>query len=127
MHFGIVSAQDEFKNEIDEMLESMDGVTVIVDDILVCGSTVEEHDRHLEILLHKAEDVGIKLNLDKKFVCQTEEKYFGHILSSEGVKIDPTKVQAIQNLKPPSSRGELETMLGMFNYLAKFTPRLLRK
>ena len=127
MPFGIVSAQDEFQKKIDEMLESMDGVTAIVDDILVYGSTIEEHDRHLETLLRRAEDVGIKFNPDKKVVCQTEVKYFGHVLSNEGVKIDPAKVQAIQNLRPPSSRGELETMLGMFNYLAKFTPKIAEK
>ena len=50
--------------------------------------------------------------------------YFAHVLSDKGVQPDPTKIAAIQEMEPPSNKQELETLLGMVNYLAKFTPNL---
>lgn len=52
-----------------------------------------------------------------------EVSYFGHTLSCEGIKLDPAKVKAIKEMQPPTSRGELETILRMINYLARFAPR----
>ena len=50
--------------------------------------------------------------------------YFGHVLSDKGVQPDPKKIAAIQEMEPPRNKRELETLLGMVNYLAKFTPNL---
>ena len=58
------------------------------------------------------------------FLGATEVSYFGHILSDKGVQTDPKKVAAIQEMEPPKNRQELEALLGMVNYLAKFTPNL---
>ena len=50
--------------------------------------------------------------------------FFGHMISDEGLKADPSKIEHIVNLKPPDSKEKLETLLGMANYMAKFAPRL---
>lgn len=52
--------------------------------------------------------------------------YFRHSLSNKGVQPDPKNVAAIQELEPPKNRQELETLLGMVNYGAKFTPNLAK-
>ncbi|XP_048252566.1 uncharacterized protein K02A2.6-like [Haliotis rufescens] len=122
--FGIRSAQDEFQRRIDECYEGLDGVAAIVDDVLVYGSTPEEHDHNLRNMLSRSRDKGIKLNEEKLEVGVTEIQYFGHILSAEGLRPDPAKVSAICSMNPPRDRSELETILGMVNYLAKFAPNL---
>lgn len=71
-----------------------------------------------------AERKGIKLNPGKLAICQTEVDYFGHIISGQGLKPDPKKVKAISEMQPPKNRSELETVLGMITYLAKFAPSL---
>lgn len=122
--FGIISAQDEFQRKIDETYEGLNGVVAIVDDILVYGRTKKEHDDNLYAMLQRSREKGVKLNPEKSIVSATEVRYFGHCLSAEGIKPDPEKVSAIKNMEPPKSKAELETVLGMINYLSKFAPCL---
>ncbi|KAK9539543.1 hypothetical protein VZT92_004643 [Zoarces viviparus] len=122
--FGIISAQDEFQRRVDEAYEGLQGVAAIVDDILLCGRTKEEHDANLRAMLERTRERGIKLNKDKRIICVSEVSYFGHKLTREGIKPDPNKVKAIKEMAPPRNKAELETILGMVTYLSKFAPRL---
>lgn len=72
----------------------------------------------------RSREKGIKLNSDKLGVGLTEDPYFGHILSADGLKPDLSKIPATSDMKYPRDRKELETVLGMINYLAKFSPNL---
>ena len=122
--FGIISAQDEFQRRVDEAYEGLQGVSAIVDDVIVYGSTKEQHDANLRAMLERTRQKGIKLNKDKSTICVTEVNYFGHTLTREGVRPDPNKVAAIKDMAAPQSKAELETILGMITYLSKFAPRL---
>lgn len=59
--FGIISAQDEFQRRVDETYEGLSGVAAIVDDVLVFGKTKEDHDQHLNAMLQRSRDRGVKL------------------------------------------------------------------
>ncbi|KAJ8351148.1 hypothetical protein SKAU_G00226240 [Synaphobranchus kaupii] len=122
--FGLISAQDEFQRKIDETYQGLDGVVAIVDDVLIYGATQEEHDRNLRAMLQRSREKGVRLNPEKSIIGATEVSYFGHRLSAEGIKPDPAKISAIKRMEPPKNRAELETVLGMANYLAKFAPSL---
>lgn len=124
MPFGIQSAQDEFQRVIDHSYEGLTGVNAIVDDILVHGNTRAEHDQNLRAVLDRSRAIGIKLNNDKLEVGVTSVRYFGHMLTDNGVGADPEKVSAVHRMQPPKDKGELETILGLINYLAKFAPNL---
>ncbi|KAK7938626.1 hypothetical protein WMY93_001952 [Mugilogobius chulae] len=117
--FGISSAQDEFQRRVDETYEGLRGVAAIVDDILVFGKTKQEHDENLRAMLQRTRERGLKLNPDKCKICVQEVSYFGHKLSNKGISPDPQKLKAIQDMPPPQSKSELETVLGMINYLAR--------
>jgi len=122
--FGLKSSQDEFQRQIDESFEGLSGIVSICDDILVFGRTRDEHDTNLRNILKRSLEKGIRLNEEKLEVGVTEVQYFGHILSAEGLKPDPAKVAAVREMEPPRDRAELETILGMVNYLSKFAPNL---
>ena len=109
---------------MDETFEGLPGITHLVDDIIVTGRTQEEHDTNLRAMLERAAAKNLKLNPDKLTVGAQEVEYFGHIISADGLKPDPTKVKAIQDMPPPVDKKELQTMLGMINHLAKFAPQL---
>uniref|UniRef100_A0A8C7UJR4 ribonuclease H n=1 Tax=Oncorhynchus mykiss TaxID=8022 RepID=A0A8C7UJR4_ONCMY len=115
--FGIISAQDEFHRKIDEVYEGLNGV---VTNGLVYGQTKEEHNRNLCAMLQRSRERGVRLNPEKSTVGVTEVSYFGHLL----IKPDPQKISAIKEMEPPKNCAELETVLGMVNYLAKFAPSL---
>ena len=122
--FGLNCSQDVFQRKIDETFEGMTGVTAIVDDILVFGKTRAEHDQNLRKVLARAHERGIKLNADKLKIGVTEVRYFGNILTQNGLKIDDKKLSAIRQMDAPKGRSELETILGMVTYLTRFAPNL---
>jgi hypothetical protein len=124
MPFGINSAQDEFQRMIDEAFEGLPGVFALVDDVLICGKTREEHDANLRAALDRCREKNIRLNADKLTVGATEVNYFGHVISAEGLKPDPAKIKAIQEMPTPKNKKELESLLGMVTYMAKFAPSL---
>ena len=72
----------------------------------------------------RAHERGIKLNADKVKIGVTEDRYFGNILTQNGLKIDDKKLSAIRQMDVPKDRSELETILGMVTYLTRFAPNL---
>ena len=75
-------------------------------------------------LLERAKQVNLKLNKNKVKLRQAEGKFLGHVISKEGLKPDPEKVSAIKNMSKPTSKAEVQTLLGFINYLSKFLPKL---
>ena len=68
----------------------------------------------------KCRGFGISLNPKKSLFAMKEGKLLGHIVSAEGVKIDPSRVEAIQALSIPRSRKEVQSFLGKINFLRRF-------
>ncbi|KAK2724943.1 hypothetical protein QYM36_001408 [Artemia franciscana] len=127
MPFGIISAQDEFQRRMEDAFEGLEGFEIIIDDMIVYGNTQEEHDERLAAILERALVKGIRFNEEKCEFSVSRVKYFGHVISSEGMQPDPDKIRAINNMPSPSCREELQTLLGMINYLAKYIPSLSTK
>ena len=120
--FGISSAQDVFQSIMSEMFEDIEGVEVVVDDLLIWGETEEEHDSRLEKVLQRAKQRNLKLNKDKSQIKCKEISYVGHVIGKDGLKPDPQKVEAIVSMDAPRDKEELQRFLGMTTYLAKFIP-----
>ncbi len=97
---------------------------VIVDDILVWGSTVAEHDENLLKVLHRIREINLKLKWDKCKFKVKEVRYVGHLLTEDGLKPDPEKIRAITEMQIPSNVKDLQRFLGMVCYLSKFVSRL---
>ena len=95
---GICSASEVFHKTVHQFLEDLEGVSVDMDDIIVWGSTVEEHDRHLTKALQRLLEVGLVLNIDKCVFTQPELAYLGEVITADGVKPDPDKMQGIQDM-----------------------------
>ncbi len=91
--FGIVSAPEVFQKCIAQRLEDLDGVVNIVDDILVLGEDMKQHDKRLRQLLDRIRSINQKLNKNKCKIRMTEVSYVGHILTADGLKPDKDKVR----------------------------------
>ena len=128
--FGINPAAEIFQRRLHQTLEDFDGIACIADDIVVIGNgdTEEEarmnHDKCLLALLRRYEEIGIKKNSDKMQLRKKSIKFRGHLVTSEGLKPDPEKVEAIQMMKEPSNVTELRRYLEFIQYLARFLPNL---
>ena len=121
---GIRCASEVFQREMTRHFGVMDGVEVIVDNILVHGKTLAEHNKRLTRVLDKARSINLKLNKAKCDIAQPEIDYVGHRLSGEGLKPSSQRVEAIMKMRDPENHAELETILGMLAYVSKFIPRL---
>lgn len=128
--FGVSSGPEEFQRRLHEALEGLKGIEVMADDILVIGSgdTLEEaeaeHDRAMKDLLTRARKVNLKLNAKKLKFKVPEVKFMGHILTRDGLKADPEKTRAVQEMAVPKSAKDLLRFLGFVNYLSRYLPRL---
>lgn len=122
--FGISSAPEVFQRAIAQMIEGLEGVVNIIDDLLVWGDTVQQHDHRLRLLLQRAKENNLKLNRDKCKVRTTEIKYIGHKLSASGLKPDKEKVRAVTQLPPPQNNQELQRFNVMIQQLVTKASKL---
>ena len=91
-----------------------------MDDILVFGSTEEEHDQRLEETLKRLQTAGLTLNKQKCEFSKTEISFLGQTISQEGIQADNEKIKAILNFPEPQDVSELRSFLGMVNQMGKF-------
>lgn len=130
--FGLKPSMEIFEMKLHGVIQGLEGVICIADDLLVygCGNTEKEaiadHNTKLENLLERLREENVKLNKDKMKLCQKSVKFFGHLLTSEGVKADEAKINAIKNLTAPKTKMEVMKFLGMVNYLGKYIPQLAK-
>ena len=76
-----------------QMVEDIDGSKAIMDDIVVWGKDQAEHDMRLKQVMDKAKACGLKFNKSKCKFRQNQISYVGHVLSGEGLKADPEKIE----------------------------------
>lgn len=122
--FGLSVAPEIFQKYNEKAFGDIPGVIIYCDDMLVCAESETEHDLILEKVFKRAEKCNVRFNKNKFQFKLTEVKYFGHIFSAKGMQIDPNRVLAIKNIKNPSNKKELQTFLGMVNYLRQFVQHL---
>ncbi len=122
--FGISSAPEVFQGIMTQLFEDIDGCEVIIDDLLIWGRNIEEHDARLRIVLERARKYNVKLNREKCQLRRDNVTYIGHQLTADGVKPDPKKVEAVHAMKTPLNKEELQRHLGMITYLSKFIPNM---
>jgi hypothetical protein len=95
--FGLMNVPWVFMSLMNEVFcEYLDKfVQVFIDDILIYSRTMEEHDEHLWMVLQCLQEKKLFGKLSKCSFYQSKIHYLGHVISSEGITMDPTKVEAI--------------------------------
>ncbi|CAI5671480.1 unnamed protein product [Oreochromis niloticus] len=125
--FGIASAPEVYHKAIHMIYEHLEGVDASMDDIIVWGSTKAEHDMRLRNVFEATRKANLKLNKEKCQLGAKELTFVGDILSSEGIRPDPQKVSAIENMPRPQCKKDVQRFNGMINYMGKFIPNFSEK
>ena len=99
-------------------------MVVYLDDLTVFYKSDEEHMYHLKTLFQKCRKYGLSLNPKKSLFAMEEGKLLGHIISRDGIRIDPARVQAIQQIDLPRNKKEIQSFNGKMNFLCRFVPNL---
>ena len=99
----------------------------MMDDILVYGKTVSEHDEQLDKVLQTMQKAGMTLNKEKCQLSQKSIMFLGQLIDERRIRLDPGKVAAIEAMTIPNNVTELRRFLGLINHLSKFAPNLADK
>ena len=139
MPFGLTNASAAFMDLMNRVFRPYldQFVVVFIDDILVYSKDAQEHEHHLRIVLQTLRENQLFAKLSKCDFWLKEVSFLGHIVSAEGIIVDPVKIEAIVNWKPPRNVTEVRSFLGLVGYYRRFVQgfsviassltRLLRK
>ncbi|XP_036002862.1 uncharacterized protein K02A2.6-like [Fundulus heteroclitus] len=122
--FGVASSPGIFQRTMDNLFQNLPHVAVYLDDILVTGSTEEEHVRNLDQVLRRLSEAGLRLKRSKCVFQAQSVTYLGHRISAQGLSPVEEKVRAIKEAPSPKNVAELRSFLGLVNYYGKFLPDL---
>lgn len=122
--FGVSNAAEIFQKVNENNFKDIPNVIIYIDDLLIATENEEEHDKTLKLVVERATKLNLKFNKEKLQFKVKEVKFFGHCFSADGVRIDDDRVKALQALKAPVNKKELQRLMGLFNYLRSFVPNM---
>ena len=119
---SLVNSPPQFQRMMDIVLSGLqwENCLVYLDDVIVYSRTFEDHLKHLTVVFDRLRNEGLKLKPRKCEFCKFEVNYLGHVISSEGLKPDPSKLEAIQNYPIPNNVTELRSVMGLFSNYRRF-------
>ena len=120
--YGLANSPATFSMVMNEVIREMNwkNALVYVDDILVFSQNFDQHLVHLSALFDKLIEANLRLKPSKcQFACK-EVRYLGHVISKEGIAVDPEKTTSIKSFKAPRNIKEVRMFLGLCNYYRKF-------
>jgi hypothetical protein len=101
-------------------------VVIFIDNILIYSKNSEDHAKNLHVILQKLRDHHLYAKFSKcKFWLDTV-KFLGHTISSDGISVDPSKVQEVMDWKSPTSVHQIGSFLGLAGYYRRFIPDFSR-
>jgi hypothetical protein len=97
-------------------------VVVFIDDILIYSKNEEEHAKHLRIALTLLREHQLYAKFSKCVFWLEEIQFLGHVLSTNGIAVDSSKVKDILEWKPPTTVHQVRSFLGLAGYYRRFIP-----
>jgi hypothetical protein len=101
-------------------------ILVFIDDILIYSKNKEDQAKHLHIVLQRLRDHQLYAKFSKCEFWLDSVKFLGHTISSEGIAVDPSKVQEVMDWKPHTSVYQIHSFLGLAGYYCRFIPNFSR-
>lgn len=120
--FGLKNAPSIFQRAIDDVLRENIGkyLGVYIDDVIIYSESEEEHVRHIEWVLNKLEEANMRVSIEKSSFFKTRVEYLGFIVTREGIRTCPSKIEAIKNFPEPKSLFHLRSFLGLAGHYRRF-------
>jgi hypothetical protein len=122
MPFGLCNAPATFERLMEFVLRGLTWKPCLVylDDVMVVGSTFDEHLKNLEEIFGRLRSAHLQLNVKKCNLFQQEVKFLGHVVSPAGIQTDPDKLEAVREWPRPKDKHELRSFLGLCTYYRRF-------
>lgn len=122
MPMGLKNSPSTFQRVMDNILRGLinECCLVYLDDIIIFGSSLQQHLDNVRKVFERIRQSNLKIQLDKSEFLRKEVEYLGHIVTTEGVKPNPAKIQAIKSYPIPKTTKQIKGFLGLLGYYRKF-------
>ena len=122
MPFGLCNAPATFQRLMERSMGDMNlrDCLIYLDDIVVFSSTFEEHLERLEAVFQRLQINNLKLKASKCEFFKRECTYLGHVVSEQGIRTDPSKIETVRNWPVPRNVKEIRMLLGFTGYYRRF-------
>ncbi|GFV78754.1 retrovirus-related Pol polyprotein from transposon opus [Trichonephila clavipes] len=120
MSFGLRNAPSTFQRFINEVLFGLEFVFPYLDDILVASENEEQHKTHLKLVFDRLQKYGLRVNISKSTLGVPHLEFLGYLITPEGSRPLPEKVDAILSYKLPETIHDLRTFLGLLNFYRRY-------
>ena len=121
--FGLAQAPAYFQLLMNKVLDGLDFTMTYLDDIIIFSSNELEHLEHLEEVFRRLRKADLRMKCSKCDFFKSEIHYLGHLISAEGIRPLPNKLDYIRNMLVPKDAKEIKQFLGLTGYYRKFVPR----
>lgn len=122
MTFGLCNAAQTMQRHINEVLRGLDFVFAYIDDICIASSSVDQHIDHLRQVFQRLQQNNLSINISKCHLGKDEVKFLGHLITPDGLRPLPEKIEVIKNFPLPTFAMELKRFLAMINFYRRFIP-----
>ena len=116
---GMKNSSSIFQRVLETILNGIAGLIIYQDDILLHAPTSDILAKRLSNVFRRLEEKNVTINKEKSVLNVTEVKFLGHLISASGIRPDPSIASKITSFKPPTTRPELESFLGLVNYFGR--------
>ncbi|GJP40902.1 hypothetical protein CLOM_g566 [Closterium sp. NIES-68] len=125
MPFGLTNAPATFQAEMNHILRPLldECVVVYLEDILIYSRDMKQHVEHLRCVFEILRRERFYVKLSKSEFALEKVQFLGHMVSAQGVHVDPKKIKAVRTWETPENVKELQQFLGFANYYNRFVPR----
>lgn len=125
MPFGLKNAPATFQRLMDSVLRKHLGIRcfVYMDDIIIFSTSLQSHLQDIAKVLQTLQEANLKVQCDKSEFLRKEVEFLGHVVTTEGVRPNPRKVEAVKTWPLPRTPKELKSFLGTVSYYRRFIPR----
>ena len=129
MPFGLKGAPSTMQRAVEKTLQGLLWVIAIgyLDDVITKGGSFSEHVSNLKQVFQRFREHHLKIKPKKCHLFKTEVVFLGRKVTAEGVTVDPSKTEAVENWAVPTTTKELESFLGFIKYHREFIPNISQR
>ena len=128
MPFGLSNSGASFCHLMEMCLGDQQYVTLLfcLDDICIFACSIDKMLDRIGLVLHQLQDFNLKIKPKKSYFFQSKVIFLGHVLSKEGISLNPEKVKKVKTWPTPKSAKEVHSFLGLASYYHRFFPQFMK-